>query len=186
MNKFSTTAIVAICTLSVSLQAYAGNKDRTGQAGAMELMINPWGLSNGVFGLNTATVKGMEAMKGNIAGLALSDGTEIGFSHTMYLRGSKVGISNLGFAQKLGDLGVLGLNLQSMSFGEIDVTEYNSPDGGIGVFKPQLFNLQAGFAKEFSDYVRAGVAVSFVSQQISDAKASGACFEVPGIISISG
>ncbi len=177
MNTFSTKAVVAICALGFSIQAYAGNKDRTGQAGAMELMINPWGLSNGVFGLNTANVKGMEAMKGNIAGLSLADGTEVGFAHTLYLRGSNVGISNMGFAQKLGDVGVLGINIQSMTFGEIDITDYNNPDGGIGSYKPQLFNIQAGFAKEFNEYIRAGVAASFINQSLRDARASGACFE---------
>ncbi len=177
MNTFSTKAVVAICALGLSVQAFAGNKDRTGQAGAMELMINPWGLSNGVFGANTANVRGLEAMKGNISGLALTPGTEAGFAHTIYLRGSNVGISNMGFAQKVGDLGVFGVNIQSMTFGEIDITDYNNPDGGIGSYKPQLFNIQAGFAKEFNDYIRAGVAASFINQSIRDAKASGACFE---------
>ena len=174
---FSTKAVITIFALGVSVHAYAGNKDRSGQAGAMELMVNPWGLSNGVFGLNTATVRGMEAMKGNIAGLALTDGTEVGFAHTMYLRGSKVAVNNLGFAQKMGDVGVLGLNIQSMSFGDIDIVDYDNPDGGIGTYKPQFFNLQAGFAKEFNEYIRAGVAATFVNEQISNAKASGACFE---------
>src|ERR1043165_9035960 len=122
MKRNATKAALLLGALAISLHADAGNKDRTGQAGATELLINPWGQSTGVFGLNTAYVKGLDAMKGNIAGLAFVENTEIGASYSMYLRGSKVSINNLGLAQRLGDVGVIGLNIQSVSFGEIDIT----------------------------------------------------------------
>ncbi len=37
----------------------AGNKDRTGQAGAGELLINPWARSSGWGGVNTANSRGL-------------------------------------------------------------------------------------------------------------------------------
>lgn len=177
MNINFSKAALLIGGIALSLQATAGNKDRTGQAGATELLINPWGASTGVFGLNTAYVQGLEAMKGNIAGLAFVDNTEVGVSHSMYLRGSKVGINNLGIAQRLGEVGVLGINIQSVSFGEIDITNFNNPSGGIGTYTPQFFNLQVGFAKEFSRGIHAGLGMTYVSEQISNVRASGACFE---------
>ena len=168
---------MAITGLCLAFPSFAGNKDRSGQSGATELLINPWAASTGVFGLNTAYVRGMEAMKNNIAGLAYTDGTEIGFSYGAYLKGTNVGVNNLGFAQKLGGFGVIGLNLQSISFGEIDVTDWNNPDAGVGTYKPQLFNIQLGFAKEFSHSIHAGLGVTYVSEAISNIRASGACFE---------
>ena len=177
MKKLSTIAFLALSAVSVAFQAQAGNKDRSGQAGAAELLINPWGASTGVFGLNTANVQGMEAMKNNIAGLAYVDGTEIGVAYSAYLKGSKTSVNNLGFAQKLGEAGVIGLNLQSLSFGEIDVTDWNNPDAGIGSYKPQFFNIQVGFAKEFSHSIHAGFGITYVSEAISNVRASGACFE---------
>lgn len=168
---------MAITGLCLAFPSFAGNKDRSGQAGATELLINPWAASTGVFGLNTAYVRGMEAMKNNIAGLSYTDGTEIGFSYGAYLKGTGVGVNNLGFAQKLGNLGVIGLNLQSISFGEIDVTDWNNPDAGVGSYKPQFFNVQLGFAKEFSHSIHAGMGVTYVSEAISNIRASGACFE---------
>jgi hypothetical protein len=177
MKSFSTKAALAICALGLSVQAFAGNKDRSGQAGATELLINPWGASNGVFGLNTATVVGVEAMKGNIAGLAMADRTEVGFAYSMYLSGSKVGVSNLGFSQKLGNFGVLGVNIMSTSFGDIPITTYDNPSGGVGTYKPQFLNFQVGFAKEFSKYIRAGIAATFVNEQVSNVSASGAAFD---------
>ncbi len=177
MKKTSLKLFITLIAACYCSSVHAGNKDRSGQAGATELLINPWAASTGVFGLNTAYVRGMEAMKNNIAGLSYVDGTEIGFSYGAYLKGSKVGISNLGFAQKLGETGVIGINLQSMSFGEIDVTDWDNPDAGIGTFKPQFFNIQVGYAKSFSRAIHAGLAVTYVSEAISNVRASGACFE---------
>jgi hypothetical protein len=177
MKQFSRKIYITLVAASLTVSAFAGNKDRSGQAGATELLINPWAASTGVFGLNVANVKGMEAMKNNIAGLSYVDGTEIGFSYGAYLRGSQVNISNLGFAQKLGDIGVIGINLQSMGFGEIDVTSFDLPDGGAGTFKPQFFNIQLGYAKSFSRAIHAGIGVTYVSEAISNIRASGACFE---------
>jgi hypothetical protein len=177
MKNSSTKIALAICVLGLSAQAFAGNKDRTGQAGATELLINPWGQSSGVFGLNGSYVKGIEAMKVNIAGLALVQGTDIGLSHSMYLRGSDVKVNNFGIGQKLGNFGVVGLNIMSVGFGEIKITEFDNPDANIGTYKPQFLNISAGFAKKFSNKIQAGIAVTFVSEQISNIRASGACFD---------
>src|SRR5690606_24114142 len=145
---------------------------------ATELLINPWGQSTGVFGMNSSYVRGVEAMKNNIAGLAYVKSTEVGLAHSIYLRGSNVGVNNIGFAQKVGDLGVIGFNIMSMNFGEIQITTTDDPEGlASGTYKPQFLTFQLGFAKEFSNSIRAGLAATFVSEQISNIKASGACFE---------
>lgn len=175
-NNFNKTAILA-CALGLSVQAFAGNKDRTGQAGATELLINPWAQSTGVFGLNGSCVKGLEAMKVNIAGLAFVQNTEVGFAHSIYLKGSGVTVTNGGIAQRLGNFGVLGFNIMSMGFGDITITDDDNPEGGIGTYKPQFLTFQLGFAKEFSNSIHAGIGATFVSEQISNIKANGACFE---------
>ncbi len=186
MRKFTVQSVFMMCAMGlIGHQALAGNKDRSGQAGATELNINPWGQSTGVFGSNTAYVKGVDAMKTNIAGLAFVDKTEIGLSYTSYLRGSHISVNNLGFAQKLGGAGVLGINVMAMSFGEIPITDFDNPDAQIGTFTPQFFNFQLGFAKEFSNSIHAGIAVTFVSEQISNVKANGAAFEA-GIQYVTG
>jgi len=180
MKKLFVKSGMTVLAAIISVAALAGNKDRSGQAGAAELLINPWAATSGVFGSNTAVVKGLEAMRSNIAGLAYTDGMEIGLSYDIYLKGANVNVYNLGFAQKLGhgsDAPVLGITIQAMNFGEITITDYNNPVGGIGTYKPSFFNLQAGFAKTFSHSIHAGVGATFVSEQITNARASGAAFE---------
>lgn len=173
------------CAVGLSFSAVAGNKDRSGQAGATQLLINPWGQSTGVFGMNTSHVRGLDAMKTNIAGLAYVNKTEVGVSHTMYLSGTGISVNNLGFAQNLGNLGVIGANIMSMGFGDITVTDYNNPEGGIGTYNPQFYNVMIGYAKSFSKNITAGAGATFISEQIPDAKGTGSVFEA-GIQYVTG
>ncbi len=176
MKNFSTKTLVAICALGISFNTFAGNKDRTGQSGAPEMLINPWARSTGLFGLNVSSVAGMEAMKTNIAGLASDTTTEIGLSHGIYLSGTNISINDIAFAQKLGDIGVIGLNIMSMSFGDIAVTNYFNPEG-VGTYHPQFLNVQLGFAKQFSTHINAGLAATYVSEQINNISAIGLAFD---------
>lgn len=185
MRKLYFSVLFSICAAGFTVEGFAGNRDRTGQAGASELLINPWGMSTGVFGMNIAQVKGIDALKTNIAGLSGVEKTELGLAYTNYLSGSGIGVSNLGFAQKLGNFGVLGVNVMAMSFGEIAITDYDNPEGQIGTFTPQFFNFSVGFGKSFSKAIQAGAAITMVSEQISSVRASGAAFEA-GIQYVTG
>ncbi len=177
MTKAIAKTSLALAALALSTSAFAGNKDRTGQAGASELLINPWGMSTGVFGANTSNVAGLEAMKTNIAGLAFTEKFDVGVSYTAYLRGSNVNIFNGGVAIRAGNAGVVGVNIMSMDYGEIQITDFNHPSGGIGSYKPSFYNIQVGFAKEFSHSIHAGVGATIVSEKITNASAMGAAFE---------
>lgn len=176
IQSIAKTILAGALTIAAT-SAFAGNKDRSGQAGATELLVNPWAATTGMFGANTSNVMGLEAMKTNIAGLAFVDRTDFGVSYSAYLRGSNINIYNLGFAQRLGSAGVVGLNIQSMDYGDITITDDKNPQGGIGSYKPAFYNFQLGFAKEFSHSIHAGVAVTIVSEKITNASAMGAAFE---------
>lgn len=176
MKNFSIKSLIALCAIGTSFSAFAGNKDRTGQAGAPELMINPWARTTGVFGLNVSHIGGVEAMKTNIAGLAQTGGTDIGLSRGMYLSGTNININNIAVSQKLGEAGVVGVNLMSMSFGDIAVTDYDEPEG-YGTYHPQFLNVQLGYAKQFSSHVNAGAAMTYVSEQVGNIGALGLAFE---------
>jgi len=176
MKNFSTKALVAICALGVSFSAFAGNKDRSGQSVAPEMLINPWARTTGVFGLNVAQVGGIEAMKLNIAGLASDSGTNIGLSHGSYLSGTGININNLAVSQQLGEVGVIGLNIMSMTFGDIPTTDYFKPEG-YGTYHPQFLNVTLGFSKQFSTHINAGVSATYVSEQIENISAIGLAFD---------
>lgn len=178
MKFFKSTRLIALCALStLALTAQAGNKDRTGQGGAAELLVNPWGRSTGVFGQDAAHVSGIEAMRINIAGMAAGGRTEIGGSYNRFFSSSDITVANAGFAQKLGNAGVLGVNLFSMNYGEIAIKTIDNPDGGVGTYRPSFLNISVGFAKEFRDGIRAGVSATVINQQVSSVGATGVCFD---------
>ena len=80
---FAPVTLAALLLASDTITA--GNPDRAGQAGATQLLINPWAATGGTFGMNGASVCGLEAMKLNIAGLAKTKGFECGVVHNTYL-----------------------------------------------------------------------------------------------------
>lgn len=156
---------------------YAGNNDRAGSAGATELLINPWARSSGWGGANTAGIRGLEAQFSNVAGLAFTPKTELLFAHTIWLKGTDIGINSFGLSQKVGESGVLGLGIMSMNFGDIPITTVDQPEGGIGTFSPSFLNIGVSYAKEFSNRIYGGMTVRLVSEAISDVKASGIAFD---------
>ena len=176
MKRFTTKTLIALCAVGISFSAIAGNKDRSGQAGAPEMLINPWARTTGLFGINTASVGGLEAMKNNIAGLAQDSSTEIGLSHGVYLSGTGININDIGITQKLGEVGVLGINIFSMSFGDIPTTDYFNPEG-YGTYHPQFLNITLGFAKQFSTHINGGLSATYVSEQINNISALGLAFD---------
>ena len=172
-------AIVFIAIMILPFQdSLAGNEQRAGQAGASELLINPWARTSGWAGANIAGVRGVEGMYSNVAGLAFVQKTELVFSSASWLQISGFNnavsnISSFGIAQKVGESGVLGLSVMNMDFGEIEITTVDLPDGGIGTFSPKFMNIALSYAKIFSNSIYGGMTIKMISEQISNVGANG-------------
>jgi hypothetical protein len=110
---YSKIILVALSGLLIfSTNAFAGNEDRTGEAGGTQLLINPWARSNGLGGANSAFAQGLEAQFLNVAGIAHINSTQILFSHSDYLSGTGTSIEAFGIAQSLGEgKGVIGVSV---------------------------------------------------------------------------
>jgi hypothetical protein len=154
-------------------ESFAGNPDRAGQAGATELLINPWARSSGWGNANTGSVHGVEAIFGNVAGIAFTNKTEIVVAHTQWLKGSDVNINAFGFTQKLGESGAMGLAVMAMDFGDVMVTTEDNPDGGLGTFSPSFININLSYSKIFSRSIYGGINVKIIDESISNLSAGG-------------
>ena len=80
-------SIILIATLGLG-SVWAGNPDRAGSAGASQLLINPWVASNGLAGANMASIRGIESVFTNVAGLSFIDKNELITANSQYLGGS--------------------------------------------------------------------------------------------------
>ncbi len=183
LYKYLTAVLITAMILPVNL--FAGNKDRSGQAGASELLINPWTRSSGWGSANMARVRGLEAMWGNVAGTAFTRKTQLIFSNVQWLKGSGTNLFAFGLTQRVGDDGALGIQVMSMNFGDIQVTTTESPDGGLGTFSPSLMNFALSYAKAFSNSIYGGMVVKVISESISDVSAFGVAIDA-GIQYVTG
>jgi hypothetical protein len=185
-NWIKAAAIIAL--MLPFNNSFAGNPQRAGQAGASELLINPWARTSGWGGANIAGVRGLEGIFSNVAGLAFTEKTELIFSQTQWLKigdDAVADISSFGFSQKVGESGVLGFSVMSMSFGEIEITTVDLPDGGIGFYSPKYMNIGVSYAKIFSNSIYGGVTVKMISEQISNVGANGVALDA-GIQYVTG
>lgn len=162
--------------LSFSSAVYAGNEDRAGEAGASQLLINPWVRSVGFGGANSSSAIGLESINLNVAGLAFTRQTEVMFVNKNWLVGSGTRINSFGLSQRLSETSVFAVSIMSMSFGDIDITTVELPEGGIGTFSPSYLNFDVAFAKAFSNSISGGLAVRVVSESISNIDSRGVAF----------
>ncbi|MEM7102554.1 MAG: PorV/PorQ family protein [Bacteroidota bacterium] len=175
MNKYITLSLVFLFALTLRVEA--GNPDRQGEAGAYELLMNPWARSSGLHGMVTANVRGVEAMRINVAGLAYTKKTELVFSRSNYLQSSGVHFNAFGLSQRLGKKGVLGLSLMAIDFGEIDITTTEQPDGIGATYKPSFFNLGVAYAYQFSERISGGVTIRLISEAAANVSTNGIAFD---------
>lgn len=164
---------VVLVSISVTSSVFAGNQDRVAQAGANELLMNPWTRSAGFANANGACVKGLESTYLNIAGLAFTKKTELVFNNTSVLAGSGIKLNAFGFSQKVGKTGVMGMSVNSLNFGNIPITTVDNPEGGLGNYSVQFNNINISYAKEFSNSIYGGVNIKAITQQLSNLSAKG-------------
>ncbi len=162
--------LLALLTVGV---AFAGNPDRQGEAGASELLLNPWARSAGLHSMNTASITGIESMRLNIAGLSRLGGKEVAIAHTRLYEGSDVNINALGFGNKVGSNGAFGVTLTAMDFGDIPITDVENPEGTGGVFSPSFFNIGLGYSHMYDNKISVGILFRGVSESVSNASAFG-------------
>jgi len=169
MKRVSLAFIVVLFTLLIIYSpVFGGNEQRAGQAGASELLINPWARSSGWGGANSASIKGLEAIYLNVAGTAFTPKTELIFSRVSWMSGTDININSFGFSQKVGETGVMSLAFMSMDFGKIDITTVSIPEGGLGTYHPTYTNIGLSFAKAFSNSIYGGLVVKVINEGTSD------------------
>lgn len=185
MKNFLKYSICASILVSSTLKIFAGNKDRAGQAGGGQLLINPWARSSGWGDVSVANSVGLESINLNVAGIAYTPKTELMFARTSWLIGSQTYLNAFGFTQKVGETGVLGMSVMSINYGDIMRTTVDLPEGGIGYFSPNYLNVSLAYAKKFSNSISGGLTMKVISEGIADAGAQGVALDA-GIRYVSG
>ncbi|MEO0341337.1 MAG: PorV/PorQ family protein [Bacteroidota bacterium] len=165
--------LLTITVLLAFTSLHAGNPDRQGEAGAYELLLNPWARSAGLHTLNTSYISGVEALRLNPAGLVRIEQLEIAFSRANYLQGTGIALNSLGLSRRVGKGGAFGFSIMAMDFGDIPVTTTNQPEGTGATFSPNFFNLGISYAHIFENKVSVGITFRAISEALADVSAFG-------------
>lgn len=176
MKSFLNVTLSVVLTgsfIASSYQVTAGNPERSGQAGASQLLINPYSRSSGWGGANGALSRGLESQYTNVAGLAFTKKTELMFVRSAWLVGTDININTFGLSQRVGETGAIGLGIMSINAGNIERTTEDQPEGGLGTFSPRFTNIALSYAKGFSDNIFGGITVRVISEGIDNVKAQG-------------
>lgn len=185
MTMKKTTSIITACLLGLllgNMSLYAGNPDRQGEAGAYELLLNPWARSIGLNGLVGARTTGVESLYFNPAGLGRMRNIEVMGSHTQYMVGTGLSINAAGFAAGIKENSTIGVSLMSVGFGDIPLTTTAQPEG-VATFRPSFFNIGISYGHIFRDKetkrekITVGFTLRVVSETISNASASAVALD---------
>jgi len=164
--------VLLIAATIGALQVFAGNPDRRGEAGAAELVMNGWARSTGMWGMNSARVRGIESERINPAGLGYVRKTDVQIAYSLWMQGSGLGVIHAGFAQQVKS-NVIALTVQSLNFGQIIRTTYEDPQGGVGTYSPRFLNVGISYAKVFPLGIKGGVTVRLINEGIDNINAFG-------------
>lgn len=162
-----------ILFFTIGITAWAGNPDRQGEAGAYELLLNPWARSAGLHTLNTSYISGVEALRLNPAGLVRINQLEVVLSRANYLQGTGISLNALGLSRKVGENGAFGFSLMAMDFGEIEVTTTDQPEGTGATFSPNFFHMALSYSHVFENKVSVGITFRGISEALANVSAFG-------------
>jgi hypothetical protein len=178
-NVFIAGAV--LCSFAVN----AGNEDRVGSAGASYMLANPWARGAAAGDAGIANLNGLEATYANIAGLAFTDKTQIKFNYSNWMGQAGIAFNSVGIAQRISESDVIAVSVQSMNFGEVEITTVANPEGGIGFFTPRANVFNIGYARSFSASIYGGINFKVISENISNLKANGVAIDA-GIRYVTG
>ncbi len=153
--------------------AFAGNPDRQGEAGAAQLLMNPWAPSAGLHSLGTSYVTGVEAMRLNPAGVSRFAGTQVMVGYANYLQGADLSMQAIGVTSRAGERGAIGFSVMSLDFGDIGITTTDQPEGTGALLNLSFINVGLTYSHQFDNKVSVGLTLRGVSESTSDVSSFG-------------
>ncbi len=170
--------IVAAIALVVSCvdTTIAENAPRLGSAGAHELRLPVSARMMGMAGASLVNAKGTDGLFWNPAGIAMSERTELEFSHLTYI--ADINQSYLGAVTHFGSIGSFGLSAKFITTGDIAVTTETQPNGTGEMYSPTFSVIGAHWARRFTDRITFGLSTHYITESIDRARATGVAFDL--------
>lgn len=174
--KFLNIMLILILLLITIQVCYSGSPNRRGTAAATELLIPIGSAGVGLNGAILATAKGLDAIYWNPSGLARSTLTsEVMFSNLSYI--ADIGVNYFAVSGNFGDFGILAASLKTLSFGDIEVTTIDKPEGTGINYSPTFMTLGLTYARRMTDRIFFGTNIKLIYESVQRVEANAFAFD---------
>jgi hypothetical protein len=168
------TIVITICLVH---NLYAGSPNRRGTAAAPELLIPVGSAGVGMSGSILGTASGLDAIHWNPAGLARGTlSSEVMFSRLSYI--ADIGVNYFAVSGNFEDIGYFAVSLKSLSFGDIEVTTIDRPEGTGVTYSPTYITAGLTYARRMTDRIFFGANAKLVYESISREEATAFAFDL--------
>ncbi len=167
--------IVAAVLLVALVSVQAANENRTGTAGATELLIPVGARGSAMAGSVVANSYGVDALYWNPAGLAWLEGTEVMASYLPYF--ADINVTYFAFGKSIEDFGSIAFSAKVVSIGDIEETTEGFPDGTGNIYSPTLAVIGATYARALTTQVNFGATAHYIREDIFQVSANGFAFD---------
>ncbi len=168
-------SLIGLALILTSLEA--GTSKRKGTAGAEELRIPVGSRGVALGGGVVAEVNGVDALFWNPAGASFTNkSAEAMFSHVTWIADIKV--NYLSAIANFGGVGVFGVSLKSLDFGEIPITTVDEPDGTGERFSPTFLTAAVSYSRRMTDRIYVGANLKLISERILRESATGFAVDI--------
>ena len=163
--------LLAVCLLSLGQQV-----TKTGTTAAKFLSIPVGARAVAVGGAFVALANDATAMYWNPAGMSGLVQSEVVLNHSSWL--ADINFDYVGVVIPVQDFGTMGINITSLTMGEMERTTEDQPEGTGQMFSAGSFAVGVAYAKNLTEWFSIGANVKYLNENIWNSKATGFAVDI--------
>ena len=159
---------------------FAQTKVGSTAAPFLNIGIGPRAIAMG--GAFVATANDVTSLYWNPAGISRTQSNQALFAHSEWF--ADISYNWAGTMLSLGDFGAVGLSIDYLDYGDIEVTTLREPEGTGEVFNPQDLVIALSYGYNLTDRFSIGGSVKYVNEKIWNVSANAIAVDL-GVLFIS-
>ena len=181
MNIIAKRAAALVLALLVFAGSSTAQVTKVGTTAAKFLSIPVGARALGMGGAFVGFADDASAMYWNPGGLARLTQGEAIFNHMNWIADINFNYGNV--VLPIGDVGVIGFSLTSMSMDDMERTTEDQPEGTGQFFSAGSFAIGASYARSLTDWFSIGANVKYIQERIWNSTATGFAIDVGTLFS---
>jgi hypothetical protein len=175
MKRLKYALFIAGLVLLVGSVADAGTSlSKVGTAGAQFLKLGMGARYTAMGEASVASVNDGYALYWNPAAMGEISKSYLEFTNTSWV--ADVSLNYIAYIRPTR-FGAIGASATVLSSGDMEITTIDQPDGTGHTFSATSYALSLGYAKQMTDFFSVGMNVKYITERISEERASGIAFD---------